>query len=215
MSAMPLHHIVYEGREAVAPSAPLLLLLHGYGSNEEDLIGLAPYLDSRLRCVSVRAPHELDFGGFAWFAIERGAEGVRFDYEQALQSLQQIYELLESLCQEHAPERVLVAGFSQGACMALATALNQPQRVVAVAALSGVCGEEILPADRDSVRGLPVLMTHGRQDEVIPIAQARASKALLEQLPVDLEYCEYDMGHAIDEACLADFKEWLDARCGF
>lgn len=215
MSSIPLHHVVYKGRDAAAAGAPLLLLLHGYGSNEEDLIGLAPYLDSRLLCVSARAPHELDFGGFAWFAIEWEAEGVRFDYEQAMQSLQQIYELLQSLELEHAPERVLVAGFSQGASMALATALNQPQRVAGVAALSGVCGEEILPADRDSVRGLPVLMTHGRQDEVIPVAQARSSKILLEQLPIDLEYHEYDMGHAIDQACLADFKEWLDARCGF
>lgn len=140
---------------------------------------------------------------------------MRFDYEEALQSLQQVYELLQGLCVQYVPERVIVAGFSQGASMALAAALNQPQSIAAVAALSGVCGEEILPADRESVRGLPVLMTHGRADEVIPIAQARASKARLEQLPVELEYREYDMGHSIDAACLTDFKEWLDKRCDF
>ncbi len=215
MSPTPLYRVVHKGRDAADQGAPLLLLLHGYGSNEDDLIGLAPYLDSRFLCVSARAPHALDFGGFAWFSIEWGPEGVRFDYEEALQSLQQICELLNSLDREYAPERVLVAGFSQGASMALAAALREPLRVAGVAALRGVCGEEILPADRESVSGLPVLMTHGRGDEVIPIAQARASKALLEQLPVELEYREYDMGHSIDAACLADFKEWLDKRCGF
>lgn len=215
MSNMLLHHVVSEGEQAAERGAPLLLLLHGYGSNEEDLIGLAPYLDNRLVCASARAPHALDFGGFAWFAIEWGPEGVRFDYEEALQSLQQIYELVQALRRQYAPERVIAAGFSQGASMALAAALNQPQQVAGVAALSGVCGEEILPADRESVRGLPVLMTHGRADEVIPIAQARASKELLGQLPVDLEYREYDMGHAIDAACLTDFREWLDRRCAF
>lgn len=215
MSSTLLHHVVSEGQRAAKRGAPLLLLLHGYGSNEEDLIGLTSYLDDRLVCASARAPHALDFGGFAWFAIEWGAEGVRFDYEEALQSLQQIYELLQALREQYAPEHVLVAGFSQGASMALATALNQPQEVAGVAALSGVCGEEILPADRDSVRGLSVFMTHGREDEVIPIAQARASKELLEQLPIELQYREYDMGHAIDAACLTDFKEWIDQRCTF
>jgi phospholipase/carboxylesterase len=215
MPSTPLHHVVYKGQQAAERGAPLLLLLHGYGSNEEDLVGLAPHLDGRFVCASARAPHALDFGGFAWFSIEWGPEGVRFDYEEALQSLQQIYELLQGLCVQYTPERVIVAGFSQGASMALAAALNQPQSVAAVAALSGVCGEEILPADRESVRGLPVLMTHGRADEVIPIAQARTSKALLEQLPVELQYREYDMGHSIDAACLIDFKEWLDKRCSF
>ena len=115
MPSTPLHHVVYKGQQAAERGAPLLLLLHGYGSNEEDLVGLAPHLDGRFVCASARAPHALDFGGFAWFSIEWGPEGVRFDYEEALQSLQQIYELLQGLCVQYAPERVIVAGFSQGA----------------------------------------------------------------------------------------------------
>ncbi len=214
MSIEPLHNIVYRGSQAQEVGAPLLLLLHGYGSNEEDLMGLASQLDPRLLYISVRAPYALDFGGFAWFNIEWGPQGVRFDFEQALQSLEQIFSLLDLLQQEYHPERVVVAGFSQGASMALAAALRQPHAIAGVAALSGVCGPEILPEDRESVRGLPVLMTHGRQDEVIPIAQARESKDLLQTLPVELQYCEYDMGHAIDQACLEDLHAWLGVRLG-
>jgi phospholipase/carboxylesterase len=212
MSIQPLLNIVHRGSQAQESGAPLLLLLHGYGSNEEDLIGLAPQLDPRLVCISARAPYSLDVGGFAWFNIEWGPEGVRFDFNQALLSLEQLFSLLELLRQEHQPERVVVAGFSQGASMALATALRMPHAIAGVAALSGVCGPEILPADPESVRGLPVLMTHGRQDEVIPLAQAHTSRDLLQTLPVELQYCEYDMGHAINQACLEDLHVWLGER---
>ena len=66
----------------------MLLLLHGYGSNEEDLVGLAPHLNPKLISVGARAPYELPFGGFAWFNIEWAEEGIRFDYDQARESVQ-------------------------------------------------------------------------------------------------------------------------------
>ena len=75
MTTASLYHIVHKSPDAPPEGAPLLLLLHGYGANEEDLLGLAPYLDERLICVSARAPYALDFGGFAWFNIEIGGGG--------------------------------------------------------------------------------------------------------------------------------------------
>ena len=110
--------------------APLLLLLHGYGANEEDLLGLASHLDARLVCVSARAPYALDFGGFAWFNIEIGAEGVRFDFAEAAEPLAQIWSLVDALRRVHRPARIFIAGFSQGASMALAAALKRPRDFV-------------------------------------------------------------------------------------
>lgn len=212
MSASSLHYIVHQAADTPAEGAPLLLLLHGYGSNEEDLIGLAPHLDPRLCCVSARAPHELGFGSFAWFNIDMGPEGVRFDFVQAMESLVQVYALADALKQEYRAGCVFVAGFSQGASMALTAALKKPQAFAGAIALSGVCGPEMLPEDPQSVRGLPVFMSHGRQDPVIPIAQARASKDLLDPLGLALVYSEYDMPHAIDQECLTDCAAWLRER---
>ena len=203
-----LHHILHNQSKG----APLLLLLHGYGSNEEDLIGLAPHLDARLFCASARAPYALDFGGFAWFNIDMGPEGVRFDFAQAMESLVQVYALVDALVEQYQSTSVHIAGFSQGASMALAAALKKPQAFAGAIALSGVCGEEMLPEDPASVRDLPVFMSHGRQDPVIPIAQARASKDLLDPLALALVYNEYDMPHAIDQPCLADLAAWLRER---
>ncbi len=198
--------------KAPTAGAPLLLLLHGYGSNEEDLMGLVPQLDARLMCVSARAPRALDFGGFAWFHIEIGPQGVRFDFAEAAESLGQVLALVDALQRTYRPAGVFIAGFSQGASMALAAALKQPRAFAGAIALSGVCGPEMLPEDAASVRSLKVFMSHGRFDPVIPIAQARASRDRLTPLGLDLLYKEYDMPHAIAPPCLADLDAWLRTR---
>ena len=78
--------------------------------------------------------------------------------------------------------------------------------------MSGVCGPEILPDDPILLRGLQVFISHGRQDSIIPFAQARASKELLDPLGLDLSYTEYDMPHGINAQCLEDVDAWLKER---
>ena len=208
MIQAPLRHIAHNEN----PGAPLLLLLHGYGSNEQDLIGLAPYVEAGLMCVSARAPYALDFGGFAWFKLDMRPEGISFDFDEARQSLQQVLELIEALVAECQPSKLFVGGFSQGASMALAAALQQPHRFDGALALSGLYGEALRPEDPETVRGFKVFVSHGLQDTVIPIAQARSSKELLDPLGLDMVYNEYEMAHAIDRACLEDIAVWLRTR---
>ena len=212
MTTSSLYHVFYKSPDAPPEGAPLLLLLHGYGANEEDLLGLVPHLDARFLSVSARAPYALDFGGFAWFNIEIGAQGVRFDFAEAEESLVQVLSLVDALRQVHRPARIFIAGFSQGASMALAAALKRPWAFAGAIALSGVCSPDMLPEDAASVRDLKVFMSHGRFDPVIPIAQARASRDLLAPLGLDLLYKEYDMPHAIAQPCLDDLAAWLGAR---
>tara|TARA_Y100000588_G_C13959738_1_gene798186 strand:- start:11 stop:679 length:669 start_codon:yes stop_codon:yes gene_type:complete len=213
-SRQPLHYIVHS-QTAPRQDGPLLVLLHGYGSNEQDLVGLAPYLDSRFLCVSMRAPYALDFGGYAWFHIDFTPQGILLDYEQARASSDHLLETIESLRAEYAAAAVYLLGFSQGASMAFNMALHHPQRYAGVAALSGVCSEEMLPQEEaEGLGALPVLMTHGRWDQLIPVAQARASSELLQGLPLQLTYKEYDMGHEINQECLGDVRYWLQERLG-
>lgn len=206
-----LHYIVrHPSAERSAGSQPLLVLLHGYGSNEEDLLGLAPYLDARFLIASARAPQVLDFGGFAWFPIDFKPDGLVLRFDQAGAAREKIRDLVETLRTEHPVERVFLLGFSQGASMAISTALAHPGLCDGVAFLSGVCAPELVPDGvRPAVPALPVLMTHGRQDLVLPIQQGRAARELLSRLSVDLDYKEYDMGHEINPECLQDLSDWL------
>lgn len=191
---------------------PLLVLLHGYGSDERDLMGLAPYLDPRFQVVSARAPQALEVGGYAWFAVQFTPFGLVLDHAHAQESHLQLEAWLEA--QVSLPgvdrSRVFLLGFSQGASMALGAALHRPELVAGVVFLSGLVVPQMIPAgDPRPLRALSVLMTHGRQDPLIPIAQGRASRALLEQLPVRLRYREYEMGHEISEECLEEVRGWL------
>ena len=210
-----MHHIVRNPTgEAPDEGFPLLILLHGYGSDERDLMGLVPFLDPNLLMVSVRAPHGLDSGGYAWFPITMGEGGLVLHFEHAWTSCAQVYGLVETLKAEYPVDskRVFLLGFSQGASIAVAVGLKYPKLCTGVAAISGVCIEEMLPADRSTLKNLQILVAHGRLDQVVPVDQGRSSYQLLGSLPLDLTYMEYEMGHEISEECLQDLRDWLGKR---
>ncbi|MSR83544.1 MAG: phospholipase [Candidatus Latescibacteria bacterium] len=211
MPAPGLYHLSRPAAQAEGDH-PLLVLLHGYGSDERDLMGLAPYLDPRFQVVSVRAPQALEMGGYAWFAVQFTPVGLVLDQAQAQESRQQLEAWLEALVAAPGVDRsrVFLLGFSQGAGMALGVALHRPDLVTGVAFLSGLVVPQMIPTgDLKQLSALSVLMVHGRQDPLIPIAQGRISRVLLEQLPVRLRYQEYEMGHEISEACLEEVRGWL------
>lgn len=210
------HYIVEEPRQVVEPQ-PLLVMLHGYASHEEDLVGLAPYLDGRYRLISVRAPLPLPQGGYAWFPVEYTPVGLAIDHLEALEAARSVGALVRQLGMEYGvgPEATYLLGFSQGAGVALAAALQVPGLVAGVASLSGLVVRGMVPTDAsvgDAARGLPVLMTHGVNDPLIPIKRARTSQAILPELPVTLSWHEYDMGHEINAACLERLASWLAQR---
>jgi phospholipase/carboxylesterase len=112
------------------------------------------------------------------------------------------------------PARVYVAGFSQGAIMALAALLTAPERIAGVAAMSGRLLPEVLPhaAPDDALRGKPVLVVHGTADEKLGVHLARSARDALGRFPLDLAYRELDMGHRVTEESLGVVSGWLSAR---
>ena len=193
---------------------PLLLLLHGIGSNEDDLFSLAPYLDGRLLLVSARAPLVLGPGAFGWFNIEFTPQGIVADLDEARQSYLTLLgftgELLETYGAD--PARLYLLGFSQGAMMSLSVALTRPDRVAGVAALSGRLPAHLLPeVNAETLRGMPVFVAHGLYDPVIPVEWGRAAREALASLPVELTYREYPMGHEVTMESLGDATAWLSA----
>jgi phospholipase/carboxylesterase len=214
-ASLSLTHLVRRpARAAGAP--PLLVLLHGIGSNEEDLMGLEPYLDERFLIVSARAPFSYGWGGYAWFEIEWLPDRIEIDRAQAEQSRDLLVRFIGEAAAAYGadPARIYLMGFSQGAMMSGWVALTHPELVAGAALMSGRVPEELRAeiASPEQLAGKPFLVVHGTMDDVLPIQNGRASRDLLQRLPVDLTYREYPMGHEVSAQSLADVVAWLSAR---
>lgn len=196
--------------------SPLLLLLHGLGADENDLFELVPYLDDRFFIASARAPYNLPYGGFGWFELIIGPDDIGVNIKQFEQSRLKILQFIDEIVEEHDLDknRVFLCGFSQGAMMSMSALFSEPQKFAGVVAMSGRAMPEMLPEnkDPDALKDFPIFVTHGLHDPLLPIENGRATRELLENLPVDLKYREYPMAHEISAESLSDVREWLTQK---
>jgi len=194
---------------------PLLLLLHGYGSNEEDLFSFATELPDEYYVVSVRAPYDLQPYGHAWYAIHFDADENKFsDDAQAIESRELIIQFIEELIVKYPIDaaQVSLIGFSQGAILSYATALSYPEKISRVVALSGYLNEKIIMDDFNSknISNLKLFISHGTVDQVISVDWARKAQPFLENLGLEVTYKEYPIGHGVAPQNFYDFKNWLN-----
>lgn len=210
--ALSLQYLLRPAQADTAQPA-LLILLHGVGSNERDLFGLAAELDPRFIVISARAPLTLPYGGFGWYPVQFTPRGPVIDTAAAQKSQALLNQFIEQAqaAFDVPPERTLLMGFSQGAIMSVNTLLTNPERIGGVVAMSGrlLPDAESTYAAPERLDGFPVIVVHGTFDEVLPIDEGRSIRALLEQRPVKLTYHEYPMGHHISDASFADIQTWL------
>lgn len=193
---MQFHVMVREPAQGVREEG-MLVLLHGYGADERDLMGFAPALSPGLRILSVRAPHSTPMGGYAWFGIEFDTEIRSYDLAQAAASLEALVEFLSALRAE-VSEPVAIAGFSQGAMMALGAIARRPDLADAVAIMSGKAVPSLLPPVAPTgISSVRMLVQHGLHDPLLPIECGREVHALLESWGVEHTYSEYPMGHSV------------------
>ena len=210
---MNLHYLIQEPK-VKHDKNPLLLLLHGYGSNEEDLFSFATELPNDSYVISVRAPYDLQPYGHAWYAIHFDADENKFsDNVQAKQSVELIAGFIDEIVKQYPidAKNVTLIGFSQGAILSYATALTYPEKVAKVVALSGYFNQEIMPEviDTNAISHLKFFISHGSVDQVIPVEWARKAKPALENLGLEVEYQEYPVGHGVAHQNFFDFKNWL------
>lgn len=192
-----------------------LVLLHGRGTSEQDLVGLFDLFDpeARLVCAAPRAP--LQFPGQPgnhWYAVER----VGFpDRETFAAGYAKLGEWLAALADwSDVPiERTVLGGFSQGTVMSYTLGLGSGRpRPAGVLALSGFIPEvEDWEPDLPSRAGMPVLISHGAADPVIGVEFARAARDLLEPAGLDVSYREAPIGHSIDGPTIDAGHEWLES----
>jgi phospholipase/carboxylesterase len=205
-------------RPAAGDPAGLLILHHGRGSDERDLIALGDALDParRLHLVTPRGPLTLPGApGYHWYRVPRvgypDPDTFRAAFEALADFHDQLWEQTGVL-----PERTVLGGFSMGTVMSYALGLGAGRpRPGGILAFSGfVPTVEGWSADLSKRTALPVFIAHGRRDPVIDVAFARGASQLLREGGLEVTYHESDVGHQIDPALLPAAITWLGAVLG-
>lgn len=210
---LSLQYLVREPKVKLEKN-PLLLLLHGYGSNEQDLFSFASELPEEYYVVSARAPYDLQYGSYAWYAINFDADQNKFsDHVQAVKSRDLIANFIDEIIANYPvdTQNVTLLGFSQGTILSYAVALSYPEKVQRVVALSGYLNEEIIVDNykNNDFSNLKMFVSHGSVDQVIPVTWAKKAPERLNALHIANEYKEYPVGHGVHPQNFADLKNWL------
>jgi phospholipase/carboxylesterase len=211
---MSLHYIVREPL-VKTENPPLLILLHGYGSNEQDLFSFAEELPKELLIVSAQAPYEMGYGGYAWYAINFDDVNGKFsDLKQAKTSIDKIALFIDEIKTKYNTnaDKTFLLGFSQGAILSYSLSFIYPNKVNYVIALSGYINDKMIPKQISKNIKTDYYCSHGTVDQVLPVDWARKSKPFLDNLGLQNEYSEYPVGHGVAPQNFYSFKSWIESR---
>lgn len=198
-------------------NAPLLIMCHGYGSDENDLFSFASELPEELFIISLKAPYQLQPYGNAWYAINFDADQNKWsDDEQAKTSRDLIANFIDEACRKYPvnKDNVTLLGFSQGTILCYAVALTYPEKVNKVIALSGYINANIIPANvsEKDYSSLSFYCSHGSVDQVLPVEWARKAPKFLEALNIEHQYSEFPVGHGVAPQNFYEFRKWLISK---
>jgi len=218
MKKLSLEYLVREPKKP-SKKPPLLILLHGYGSNEKDLFSFADELPDDLLIISARAPLSLGFESYAWYTIHFDTNDGKFsDIPEAIKAIGTISNFIDEVLETFtvATNNVFLLGFSQGTILSYAVSLLHPKKVQHVIALSGYINDELLPKslEKEDYNALDFYISHGTVDQVLPIAWARKAPLFLENLNIPTVYEEFPVGHGVAPQNFQSFKTWIQHRIG-
>lgn len=207
----------YRAAKNSSDKAPVIIMLHGFGSDENDLFSFASELPEKYAIISLKAPIRMEPHGNAWYNIYfDDSQGKFSDDEQAIASRELVSKCIDEVIEKYDvdSENVTLLGFSQGTILAFAVALSYPKKVKNVIGLSGYINEEILKKgyENNDFSKLSVYTSHGNVDQVIPVQWARKTEPFLKNLNIDCVYSEYPVGHGVAPQNFQSLKEWLGKR---
>lgn len=211
---LSLKYLVQPPRQASA-HPPVIILLHGYGSNEEDLFGLRTALPAQYLIASVRAPLTADVGGYQWFEREIVNGKYTGKKEHLEQSRQTILKFIAEFTKKYNadPANVYLAGFSQGAIMSYEAGLTAPAKIRGIAVLSGKMPESLMPLinkNDPNLKKLKIFIAHGTADSRLPFSDGKAANDRLVNMGMKPEFHGYQgMDHAISNEVMGDLLKWL------
>ncbi|MBX2907920.1 MAG: dienelactone hydrolase family protein [Taibaiella sp.] len=211
---LSLKYLVQQPGKASA-HPPVIILLHGYGSNEEDLFGLRVALPANYLIASVRAPLKADVGGYQWFEREIVNGKYTGKKEHLDQSRKTILKFIGEFTKKYRadPSSVYLAGFSQGAMMSYEAGLTSPANIKGIAVLSGKMPESLIPlinTKDPALKRLRIFISHGTADSRLPFSDGFAAKEQLVKMGFTPEFHSYQgMDHSITNEVMTDLLKWL------
>ncbi len=210
-----LHYLIREPK-IKSGKPPVIILMHGIRSNERDLFSFADLLPAQFLVVSARAPYSLGNDGYAWYHADFSTDTPVINAEEAEKSRAVVIQFINELKAVHPFDetKVYLCGFSQGAIMSYSVGLTHPELVKGIAVMSGRVLEEVKPkvVKNKVLKKLSVFISHGINDNVIKVQNARNAKTYLESLGISPTYKEYTEVHSINNDMLTDLVNWLSKK---
>jgi phospholipase/carboxylesterase len=194
---------------------PVLILLHGYGSNEADLFSFGSRLDSRFLTFSLRGPLPQN-DGFCWFPITFMPGGkINYGYSEAKKSRDKILAFISNACRAYGADstNVYVLGFSQGAIMTFELAFHSPSKIKGAMALSGrMMAETRNVRPGEALKKVKFFIAHGTDDDLVNVGGSREADSLLRSMKIpSVTFKIYPMPHTITPSELEDLRSWLQS----
>lgn len=214
-NSMQTASLIYKVREAKSSShnSALLILLHGHGSNEHDLLSLGASIPENWTVVSVRGPHKLAENSYRWYDVKLVNEKITINIEQEEKSRKQLMELIADLITKYKidDKKIVIAGFSQGANMAQTVGLGQPDLIAGFGVFSGRYVEEFTPfiSTDTKLKYLRAYIAHGNLDNMLPKTYTEENINKLKDLGIQITYVEDSTGHSISIKQWNEFLMWL------
>ena len=190
---------------------PIYLMLHGWTGDESSMWVFASRLPEEACLLAPRGLYPAPSGGYSWHSSSSKAWPWVDDFQPAIDAL------LGILSPEQFPEadfsRLRLVGFSQGAALAYALALQQPSRITALAGLSGFLPDGAVALARNRpLLDKKVFVAHGSLDDLVPVERARQSVELLQEAGAQVTYCEDQVGHKLSTDCFQGMQRFFASQ---
>jgi phospholipase/carboxylesterase len=204
----------YKAPLHTSEASPVIIMLHGFGSDENDLFSFSSELPNNYTIISLKAPIPMQPHGNAWYNIYFDtADGKFSDTEQAIISRDLVVKCIDEIIYNYNIKKddITLLGFSQGTILSFAIGLSYPEKIKNIIGLSGYVNEELLVegyTEKDFSK-LNIYSSHGTMDQIIPIEWAQKTKPFLEKLNINCTYSEFPMGHGVSPQNFYELKEWL------
>ena len=214
-STTPTFELQYLVRQPITSiqHPPVLFLFHGAGSNEQDMFSFASQIPDEWLVISARAPYTVSDGHYKWYDVKMVDNKITINFSQEEESRKAVLKFMDEIISFYHADRnrIVLAGFSQGANMASVVSLTAPEKIMGFAIFSGRFIEEIKPliSTSASLRLVKCFLAHGNRDYMLPIAYARENQQVIQLLGISVTFSEDVSAHTISQKQYKDFLHWL------
>ena len=199
----------------IKKNTPSIFLLHGYGSNKEDLFSLEGYLPKNHTIISLEAPISLPFGGFTWFEVNQ-MDILNKSYYKNKDDVDEIAKIIIKNIDELSTEFELnkndttVLGFSQGASICWKLGLDYSENIRRILPISSYINLNVFDSKVENYNNILAYTSHGLHDDIIPLSLVKEIILELKKHNENITFEEFQSGHTINQENLSGIVKWID-----